>query len=183
MGPYFFGKKGAYIGGWLGFMLLMGGWIVYWVGEYVYLQYNVAKLCKKEAGLFVYITPEEWRKQIGKEEWNTLYSDFKMLDLDNNLELKFDDKIYHGSYQFNRRIVAYEAKGERRDIIVDSDRIYVDKETNQILFRTRYFSVGASYDSLKIWLNNLKDCDIDKWSYHDRLFNDKYSNYNALQGN
>lgn len=56
-------KKGLFAG----FMLTMGGWIVYWAIEFAYIQAKVSYLCKKEAGITVYITPEQWRKQITEE--------------------------------------------------------------------------------------------------------------------
>ena len=55
-------KKGLFAG----FMLTMGGWIVYWAIEFAYIQAKVSYLCEKEAGITVYVTPEQWRKQIGE---------------------------------------------------------------------------------------------------------------------
>lgn len=52
-------KRGRLLGGFLGFMLLMGGFIVYWIGEYIYIQVKVIQLCKSEGVSKVYVTPEE----------------------------------------------------------------------------------------------------------------------------
>ena len=169
-----------------GFMLLMGGWFVYWYWEYHYLQKTVTKLCQEEGGLTVYVTPEEWRKQIGEEEWNNLPEDWK--NIRHDLHFQFQGKDYHSDSQLNRRVISLIAKDERKDIIRDSDTIYVDKNTNQILFREHYFSVGApaianSLSGLKGWLNNIDDCYIGNWSYEDRFFNTNYSNSSISEGN
>ena len=174
------------LGVFTGFMLLMGGWFVYWYWEYHYLQKTVTKLCQEEGGLTVYVTPEEWRKQIGEEEWNNLPEDWKHIS--HNLQFKFKGKVYHGSTQLNKRVISFLANDERKDIIGDYDKIYVDKKSNQVLYRIHIFSIGApaiaiSLRGLKFWLNHTNDCSVDKISYENRTFYTNYSNSSISKGN
>ena len=152
------------LGVFTGFMLLMGGWFVYWYWEYHYLQKTVTKLCQEEGGLTVYVTPEEWRKQIGEEEWNNLPKDWK--NISHDLQFKFQGKVYYGDSQLNKRVISFVANDERKDIIGDYDKIYVDKKSNQVLYRIHIFSIGApaiaiSLRGLKFWLNHTNDCSVD----------------------
>lgn len=174
------------LGVFTGFMLLMGGWFVYWYWEYHYLQKTVTKLCQKEGGLTVYVTPEEWRKQIGEEEWNNLPEDWK--NISHNLHFQFQGKVYYGDSQLNKRVISFVAKDERKDIIGDYDKIYVDKKSNQVLYRIHIFSIGApaiaiSLRGLKFWLNHTNDCSVDKISYENRTFYTNYSNSSISKGN
>ena len=174
------------LGAFTGFMLLMGGWFVYWYWEYHYLQKTVTKLCQEEGGLTVYVTPEEWRKQIGEEEWNNLPEDWKHIS--HNLQFKFKGKVYHSHDQLNKRVISFLANDERKDIIRDYDEIFVDKKSNQVLYRIHIFSVGApaiaiSLLGLKFWLNYINDCSVDKISYENRTFYTNYSNSSISKGN
>ena len=174
------------LGVFTGFMLLMGGWFVYWYWEYHYLQKTVTKLCQEEGGLTVYVTPEEWRKQIGEEEWNNLPEDWKHIS--HNLQFKFKGKVYHSHDQLNKRVISFLANDERKDIIRDYDEIFVDKKSNQVLYRIHIFSVGApaiaiSLLGLKFWLNYINDCSVDKISYENRTFYTNYSNSSISKGN
>ena len=174
------------LGAFTGFMLLMGGWFVYWYWEYHYLQKTVTKLCQEEGGLTVYVTPEEWRKQIGEEEWNNLPEDWKHISHD--LQFKFQGKVYYGDSQLNKRVISFLANDERKDIIRDYDEIFVDKKSNQVLYRIHIFSIGApaiaiSLRGLKFWLNHTNDCSVGKLSYEDRFFHTNYSNSSISKGN
>ena len=174
------------LGAFTGFMLLMGGWFVYWYWEYHYLQKTVTKLCQEEGGLTVYVTPEEWRKQIGEEEWNNLPEDWKHISHD--LQFKFQGKVYYGDSQLNKRVISFLANDERKDIIGDYDKIYVDKKSNQVLYRIHIFSIGApaiaiSLRGLKFWLNHTNDCSVGKLSYEDRFFHTNFSNSSISKGN
>ena len=174
------------LGVFTGFMLLMGGWFVYWYWEYHYLQKTVTKLCQKEGGLTVYVTPEEWHKQIGEEEWNNLPEDWK--NISHNLHFQFQGKVYYGDSQLNKRVISFVANDERKDIIGDYDEIFVDKKSNQVLLRMHIFSVGApaivnSLYGLKFWLNHINDCSIYELSDKDRFFYENYSNSSISKGN
>ena len=174
------------LGVFTGFMLLMGGWFVYWYWEYHYLQKTVTKLCQEEGGLTVYVTPEEWRKQIGEDEWNNLPEDWK--NISSSLQFKFQGKTYYGSSQLNKRVISFVAPDERKDIIEDYDTIYVDKKSNQVLYRTHIFSIGVptianSLRGLKFWLNHTNDCSFGKLSYENRFFYENYSNSSISKGN
>lgn len=172
------------MGALIGFMLTMGGWIMYWVIEYQYIQAKITKLCEKEAGITVYVTPEQWRKQIGEEEWKTLKEDVKVISSD--LNFQFNGKNYHEFTQLNKRVVSFKINDNDKEGFFDNDQLIVDKNTNQILFRERYFAVGTpaianSLEGLKFWYDMINDCDINNWSYDDRFFSNKYSNVNLTQ--
>ena len=174
------------LGVFTGFMLLMGGWFVYWYWEYHYLQKTVTKLCQEEGGVTVYVTPEEWRKQIGEEEWNNLPKDWKHISHD--LQFKFQGKVYYGNDQLNKRVISFVRMDKRKDIIRDYDKIFIDKNSNQILLRMHIFSVGApsivnSLYGLKFWLNHINDCYIYELSDEDRSFYENYSNSSISKGN
>lgn len=174
------------LGAVVGFMLLMGGWFVYWGVEFVRVQAQVNELCKKDSGITVFITPEEWRKQIGEEEWSTLNEDFK--NFHHKLDFSFNGKIYHGVHQLNKRVFVYEADDERDDKILEGDVIYVDKNSKQVLFREHWFEVGVpaianSLTGLKVWKNTIDDCSWKEWESNDRFFSNNYTNNLIKKGN
>ncbi|UOP04159.1 hypothetical protein [Conchiformibius kuhniae] len=172
---YTIGKKKGMV---TGFMLTMGGWLVWWAVEFAYIQAKVSYLCHTEAGTTVYVTPEQWRKQIGEAEWQTLQEDFK--NISSNWTVEFNGKKYYGLNQPNRRLINFYARDKNSDGISDYDEIYVDKITNQVLFTQRFFSVGTpaianSLEGLKFWLDRVDDCGPD--NDEDRFFHRNYTNY------
>ena len=60
-------KAKRHFGLFVGFMLPMGNFIVYWTVEYWMLQAKVTHLCETRGGTKIYLTPEEYRKKIGEE--------------------------------------------------------------------------------------------------------------------
>ena len=59
LGKRLTGKKwGRLLGMFAGFMLLMGGWIVYWIIEYQQTKAYAASVCGL-AGYQIYVQPEE----------------------------------------------------------------------------------------------------------------------------
>ena len=107
---YLIGKKFHYArtGAFLGFMLIMGGWFVYWAIEFAYLQVKVTNLCEKEAGVTVYITPEEWRKQLGEEEWNKIKAhNYIERQYYPNNNIIIDEIKYIPSGSLNGRLIEY----------------------------------------------------------------------------
>lgn len=92
-------------------------------GIYV-IQHRVSKLCEQEAGLTVYVTPEEWRKQIGEEEWAQQYDDGQHID--ENLAYTFNGMVYYGNARLNKRIYIYVAHDPRPDDVADYNDIFVD---------------------------------------------------------
>ncbi|WP_314044019.1 hypothetical protein [Kingella denitrificans] len=54
-------------GAFWGFMLAMGWVLVYWTVEAVVVRIYAAEMCK-QAGITVYVTPEQWKQMVGGEE-------------------------------------------------------------------------------------------------------------------
>lgn len=95
---------GKWPGRLFGFMLLMGGWFVYWAVEYWAVRQTAKEICK-DAGITVYITPEEWRAKIGEEEWKKLKPvQERIKDGDT---LLFEGDEYKSSYRYNDMIISY----------------------------------------------------------------------------
>lgn len=175
-------KTGAFIG----FMLFMGGWFVYWVIEFAYFQVKVSYLCKKEAGITVYVTPEQWRKQIGEDEWNTL----KTHDYLEAQEYPRDKKMINGvEYRpissINKRLVRYSDYYKINTFTGKRHVIIEDIKTHTRIMEYTYFSAGAGTwltgGSFKSWLNNIDDCS-DNIREEYRLKIQSYSNPNLSTG-
>ncbi len=188
-----FGRKPAtkLLGAFLGFMLTMGGFITYWTVEYYQIQRTVTKLCETEGGIKVYVSPEEWRKQIGEEEWNMLtpytkeeifYSKEigKEFILDN---IKFEhskgNTHLKGGILENDKVALYTTYTVPKPIYGNkSISLLIEKNTHKLLLKniSFYYGTGAivnDFSALKFWLNNIKDCN------HTREFVQiahKYSN-------
>ncbi|SUO93723.1 hypothetical protein [Suttonella ornithocola] len=185
------GKLWGTKGRWIGFMLFMGIWPFYWAGEYIYLQFMISHLCKTEGGLKVYVSPEEWRRQIGEEEWKQMYyDDDKALELSSDDKFIFQGKTFHGTYWLNSRLGAYIDKYRRRDSIFDDDYILVDTQTQQVLFRRRAFRIeeplisglGVSDNALKFWMSFIQDCHLGKLPVKIKYFENQYNNHDVRKG-
>ncbi len=179
-----FGRKPAtkFLGAFLGFMLTMGGFIVHWAIEYYQIQSTVTELCETEGGIKVYVSPEEWRKQIGEEEWNGLaYLDERVKDTEKPYFFIFKGKKYKAGFKTNHRIWSFSIYDSIHDEIRIVDRIYVDTKSKKVLFQKTLFSTGAGAwlagGSYKQWLNNIKDCDSGSLSNEKRFYDDKYTNF------
>ncbi len=173
------GKTGAFFG----FMLTMGGFIVYWIVEYIYIQYTVTKLCETEGGITVYVTPEEWRKQIGKKEWETLtpFTNSQIRDSKPKIqniyfegrEYKYTEGIYRAGNLENARIKLFNNYDSSISNTIINRSIVVDTETNQILINSNYINTGAgtisnNLSGLKFWMSNLPKCPKNYYrNYHD----------------
>ena len=150
-----------------GFMLLMGGWFVYWYWEYHYLQKTVTKLCQEEGGLTVYVTPEEWRKQIGEEEWKNLgtYENYRKLNINSIVKERYiiiNGQRYLSLNKINRRIIRYANWQKINEFIDKQQDLLIDEQLNRILTKSTYFMIGSGKwlagGSYKIWLNHLNGC-------------------------
>ena len=59
-------------GAFWGFMLAMGWVLVYWAVEAVVVRVYAAQMCK-QAGVTVYVTPDQWKQMVGGEEaWKAI---------------------------------------------------------------------------------------------------------------
>lgn len=155
-------KKGLFVG----FMLTMGGWIVYWAIEFAYIQAKVSYLCKKEAGITVYVTPEQWRKQIGEEEWIKI-KEFNDIERQSYPQEKITVKgtDYIPTMMINSHLINYSNTEYIDNIIRKRISIVWDYYNKNILLKYTYFSAGAGNwvtgGSPKFWLNNIQSCDDD----------------------
>lgn len=167
-----FGRKPAtkLLGAFLGFMLTMGGFIVYWTVEYYQIQRTVTHLCETEGGITVYVTPEEWRKQIGEEEWNkSYYTGEPDQNYSKDATMSFDGRQYHIFGQINQRIFMYVVDdwGNKGDIFID-DLFFYDFKLKKVLYHQRIFSASGtpllsdSLGALKFWLDyGIHSCGVE----------------------
>lgn len=165
-----FGRNPAtkLLGAFLGFMLTMGGLIAHWTIEYIQIQRTVTHLCETEGGIKVYVTPEEWREQIGEEEWDKLYpykTDAEKQSLDFLSDRTIDGVKYYFSFAMNERLAIFDSAyhdvaetkytGKKYDVAIDI-------KNNQVIVKLTTFSTGVGqwmtgggYNS---WINNIKSC-------------------------
>lgn len=150
-----------------GFMLTMGWVLIYWVIEFAVIQARVSYLCSTEGGTTIYVTPEEYRAQIGEKEWNNLPLMNKSIPYakEKEMSIMFQGKNYIPLSQENRRIISLwnTQRGNFSYGIAKDDTVFYDVISKQVLFRQVTFkvSVGAianSLKGLKFWLNNVDDC-------------------------
>ena len=100
-------------------MLAMGWVLIYWVIEFAVIQARVSYLCATEGGTTVYVTPEEYRAQIGEEEWADLNYTGDGLTYSQREEfISYKENEYYPITQTNQRIWKYHAKdnGPKGDI-------------------------------------------------------------------
>ncbi len=180
-----FGRKPAtkFLGAFLGFMLTMGGFIVHWTIEYYKIQSTVTKLCETEGGIKIYITPEEWRKRIGENEWKKLIplTDFQIRNIQppkkniyfKGKEYKYTKGIYRAGNLENVRIKLFNSYDSSISNTIINRSIVVDIETNKILIYANYINTGAgtisnSLSGLKFWMSNLPKCPKNYYrNYYD----------------
>lgn len=166
-------KTGKKTGAFFGFMLTMGGWIVYWIAEYHYIQYKVNHLCETEGGVTVYITPEEWRKMIGEEEWGALQRYGRPLNARLN---GISNKIINGiEYipvdRVNKNMIRYSDWEDVGSFTSKKTSLLINESNQQILMRYVLFSTGTGAwlagGSPKFWINNVDSCseEIDSQAY------------------
>ena len=162
-------------------MLPMGNFIVYWTVEYWMLQAKVTHLCETRGGTKVYITPEEYRKRIGEEEWKNLHKIGKIIHKRDGINsLLFQGREYELLGYVNNRIRSFEIIGKMHGI-GETDIIYYDYKMHQVVFQRTTFgarapSIMSSLEGLKFWLNNIKDCSSRNLSYEERFRIDQYTN-------
>lgn len=183
------GKKGRNIAYFISLgipFILFLGFVIYNIVEYYYIKNQVKNICKKEAGIFVYVTPEQWREE-NKDVLDILYPYSKDIDiiLKDNDEEKYEEiqreknkiKRYYDTFNYNgvvysqfsilnRRIVSYQKIKELNYFTKQYTHLLVDIETNNILVKTIYVTSGIKNDftsmtrwsDLKIYMNNIPNC-------------------------
>ena len=174
------GKKGKYI--FMALPLLLLGIIIYNIAEYYYIKNQVKNLCEKEAGIFVYVTPEQWQEE-NKNSLDSLYQfdDITKEDAEKYNEVKnkkkeieknhkffiYDNNKYKIWYIYNDRIAIYSNVNYRLNYYTKKDiDLLVDIKTNKVLIKTVSVRAGVSgfmsvnrLADLKGWMNTIPNCD------------------------
>lgn len=149
--------------------------------EYVYIQHKVTKLCKAEGGITVYVTPEEWKQQIGEEEWLEIRPYQTRIEVQNYPKgnFIFNGKEYFPTNIINRRIVKYSGFEGINKFTQKTTSLVVDLDEKKILFQYIYYSSGVggilSENGHKFWLNSINDCNDDVYEEYQNLIT-YYSN-------
>lgn len=165
------------LGAFIGFMLTIGGWMVYWILEYAYIQHKVTKLCEAYGGITVYISPEEWRQQIGEEEWgkSVLLGSSVQKEQENNI-FYIDNKQFNPKFNFTDRILFADTTDYTPVSGIHQNEIaYYDSKTNSVLFVEHKIhpKTGGTENYLrtfKFWLRNIDGCP----NKNDLEFSKKY---------
>ena len=160
------------VGVFIGFMLLMGGWFVYWWIEYIQVSSYVNEMCK-QSGIKIYITPEEWKQMVGGEDaWRELgHSNRNPPDHMKDDQIVFNGEIYKIFWQENDRLSIYHHQRQDGIRYVSADQeILYDKISRRVLVQYNYTTVGSGsledfMGWLKTWINNIPSCKNDRaWS-------------------
>ncbi|EGZ50775.1 transglycosylase-associated protein [Neisseria wadsworthii] len=161
---------GRWIGRFVGFMLLMGGWMVSWATEYWTLRQTAQAWCKN-AGLTVYVTPEEYWEKISEQERQEL----KIVQerVKDGRVLVFENRKYKISYRYNNRIVSY-TYDEFKPYTVANYEIFYDEKDRVVLLKNMKVSVGVpaianDLEGLKFWLETVQGCDsFNEWKFQQK---------------
>ena len=160
------------VGVFIGFMLLMGGWFVYWGVEYLQVSSYVNEMCK-QSGIKIYITPEEWKQMVGGEDaWRELgRSNRNPPDHMKDDQIVFNGEIYEIFWQENDRLSIY--LHQRQDgirYVSANQNVLYDEMSGKALMQYNYTTVGSGsledfMGWLKTWINNIPSCKNDRaWS-------------------
>ena len=164
------GRGIAIAGALLGFTLSFAGWVVKWRIEHWLVQRDLTEACK-QAGVFVYVEPEQWKQMVGGEEaWRKL----------GHTTSSEKDSVYPQPYpsELEFQGVRYSYFDRRNDRIVkyDSDKIYYgshgvyiahelyyDIDTKVVLYRhtaahSQYVGLGFKW----IFWPDSKGCSHDR---------------------
>ena len=186
IGNAVYGEKGKKIGGSI-LWVLLACFIVYQIAEYHYVKYQVQSICKKEAGLFIYVTPEQWKEE-NKEEWETLapYENKYGYALAETMEkININGEFYKPRKVINSRVVEV-SKSDFLPYTQKKTILYVDKRESKILVkwigvsRTNVGTVINEIDriSWKIWLNGMG---CVRWLHNFGDLETKYSNQSLTE--
>ena len=160
------------VGVFIGFMLLMGGWFVYWGIEYIQVRSYVSEMCK-QSGIKIYITPEEWKQMVGGEDaWRRLgRSNRNPPDHMKDNRIVLNGEIYEIFWQENDRLSIYHH--QRQDgirYVSANQKVLYDEMSGKALMQYNYTTVGSGsledfMGWLKTWINNILSCEDDiTWS-------------------
>ena len=152
-------------GAFWGFMLAMGWVLVYWTVEAVVVRIYAAEMCK-QAGITVYVTPEQWRN-LTKESADNLRKNapFHLKSDILGDRIIFDGVEYRFGHKVSDRISEFYSEASR-----ESEKFYVgvardmffDHEYKIILFKNTKIGVsttdGISDISTKPWIDSIPSC-------------------------
>lgn len=165
------GSAGAFAG----FMLLMGGWWVYWSIEYIQVRTYAHEMCQR-AGIKVYMVPEEWKAMVGGEDaWRNIQLLDRSVPTDMwDKTIIFNQQEYKISHQINERVFTY-TRYKSYPYILMTDKIYYDSSSKRILFQYVAVNVGTSstnvISGLKFWINAIPSCeDYRLWGQYKNLY-------------
>lgn len=161
-----------------GFMLTMGWILIYWVIEFAVIQARVSYLCATEGGTTIYVTPEEYRAQIGEEEWNNLpwLNETIPYSESHDKFINFKGKKYELSGRENRRVVSFRSGEYSQNGIGMTDKIYYDTVSEKILLRQVMYGVSTGVPNLKFWMSAIRQCSLADTPESIRFLDNQYSN-------
>ena len=157
-------------GAFWGFMLAMGWVLVYWTVEAVVVRIYAAEMCK-QAGITVYVTPEQWRS-LTKESADNLRKNAPFYFKNNNIILDGQEfEFFHSLSEFSD-IDYYIYIPKEKNYTTLYYEIYFDKRFQVILFKnlstyTRSAPPGNSY---KLWIDSTPRCDSDSFKYFSQYY-------------
>ena len=164
------GRGMAIAGALLGFTLSFAGWVAKWRIEHWLVQRDLTEACK-QAGVFVYVEPEQWKQMVGGEEaWRKLgHATSSESDAVQPKQyphqLEFQGVLYGEFGKHNDRIVKYYSgeKNHGNHGVYVFHYMYYDIDTKTVLFRyteahSRYVSLGFKW----LFWTDFEGCNHEK---------------------
>lgn len=188
LGGKFYGEKGRTFGRKVPWILLKV-YLAFSLLECTYVQSRVSYICKKDAGLTVYVTPEQWREQ-NKSQWEALtqYDHQHAHALANGMEkINIDGYSYKvDRVENNRLVTASQCETIHIGVASKCTDILVDTQNNQVLMKFVEVSIhkprsminNPSVDSFRL-ARGASGCN-EEWYRYARLIHD-YSNQSLTQ--
>lgn len=147
-------------------LILLACIVVYHIGEYIYIRHQVQNLCKKEAGVFIYVTPEQWREENTDKLKNIVkYKYDEGKELARKLDkMEIDNLLYKPNQVYTSRTTFYFTEEKVNKFTSKYSEILVDNETKQVLLKYSRFSTGVgkwfqgTASSYKFWMNEVPNC-------------------------
>lgn len=149
------------LGAFLGFMLTMGGIFVYWYAEYREIKQYADRMCS-QAGLKIFVTPEQWKEMVGGEEaWKAIPYVNKLVDRKPPYPayLVFENEKYKMNWQANDRIISYVHYDEQEKLYtITTKDVYYDVVSKKILVQSvRTSTRSTKFFRLDFW-RIMPDC-------------------------
>lgn len=173
------GEKGRKIGRKAPWMLVLV-FIAYNIVEYFYVRFQVQYLCKKEAGVFVYVTPEQWKEE-SKTELRKTTNSISKKNADTQRQVKsvhIDNITYETRSTFEKTTYYWYRKENDPNKFTDTTyQLLVDNKTGNVLIKSTYFSTGVgkyfqgTATSYKFWMNAVPSCSYLGHQFHDQVTN------------